>query len=72
MHLVAPPTWLKNNRGTLNRKLLVQHRKEQFIQSITTGVLQIQLTFKRIFWKAYEILNKIFININAWLQNLLG
>jgi hypothetical protein len=55
----------KYNRGTHNRKLPVKHRKEQFYTSTTTGVTQIQLTYKRIFLKAYEILYKIFINFKV-------
>jgi hypothetical protein len=55
----------RDSKGTLNREFQVSQRKEQFIKSITTGVLQIQLTYKRIFWKAYEILYKSFINIKA-------
>jgi hypothetical protein len=58
---------LKYNRDTLDRKLQVKHGKEQFNESITTGVLQIQLTCKRTFWKAYEIIYKTFINIKSMI-----
>jgi hypothetical protein len=54
-----------NSKNTLNQKVQVSHAQEHFSKSITTGVLQIQLTRKRTFWKAYEILYKLFINITA-------
>jgi hypothetical protein len=56
---------IKYSKDTLNQKVQVSHTKEQFSKSITTGVLQIQLTCKRIFWKYYEIIYKTFINITA-------
>jgi hypothetical protein len=63
---------LKYNKGILTQKVQVSHTKEQFSKSITTGVLQIQLTRKRTFWKAYEILYKSFIIIKALFQSLPG
>jgi hypothetical protein len=56
---------LRNSKGILKSKVKVSYAKEQFIISITTGVLQIQLTCKRTFWKYYEIIYKTFINIIA-------
>jgi hypothetical protein len=56
---------LRNSKGILNQKVQVSYAKEQFIISITTGVLQFQLTCKRAFWKAYEIIYKTFINTKA-------
>ena len=58
-------TSLGNSKGILKSPVKVSYAHEEFLNSITTRVLQIQMTCMRTFWKAYEILYKLFINIKA-------